>query len=228
MKKTLKLVCLTFILTILSNSSYAKASVRFDFLENFDEEVRSIVNMKKYIDFNGIFNNRDELQSTKIIPTEKNTKIKEKIEPIQYDPNDLREPSNLTAWQIEKILEGSNLQVLAEEYYEMEQKYNINALFLIALNTEESGYGRSDLAVYRNNIGGVRARSGGFAHFESWESCLDYIANLIDKKYLTESGPYYNGTSIYDVNKKYCVGEQWAINLNKIANKYLAKVGTTP
>lgn len=138
-------------------------------------------------------------------------------EAIIYNPENLREKSNLTREQIYNMLEGSDLQVLADYYYDMEKTYNINAIFLMALNTEESGHGRSTLALGNNNIGGVKAGDGGWATFESWEHSLEYIASLIDEMYLTETGPYYNGTSIYAVNVRYCEGNQWAYNLNDIA-----------
>ena len=41
--------------------------------------------------------------------------------------------------------------------------------------------------------------------------------------YLTETGTYYNGTSIYDVNIRYCEGNQWAYNLNTIAKELLER-----
>ncbi len=150
--------------------------------------------------------------------------IKEDVKEVTYNPDNLREKSNLSKEQIYNMLEGSNLQELADEYYEMEQKYNVNAIFLMALNMEESGHGSSSLAVNNNNLGGIKSRYGGYASFDSWDSCLEYIASLIDEMYLTETGPYYNGTSIYGVNVKYCIGGNWAENLNTIANELLSKV----
>lgn len=155
-----------------------------------------------------------------------NEEIKEEVKEVTYNPDNLREVSNLSKEQIYDMLEGNDLQVLADDYYEMEQKYNVNAIFLMALNMEESGHGRSSLAVYNNNLGGIKSRYGGYASFESWPSCLEYIASLIDEMYLSETGTYYNGTSIYGVNVNYCVGGNWADNLNTIADELLAKVET--
>ena len=150
--------------------------------------------------------------------------VKDKKEEINYNPDNLRELSNLSVKQIEKILKGSALQTLASDYHEMESKYNINAIFLMALNSEESGHGKSSLAINNNNIGGVKSGTGGWSTFESWTHSLDYISSLIDEHYLTETGIYYNGTSIYDVNVRYCEGTQWAKNLNEIAYEFLDKV----
>ncbi len=152
--------------------------------------------------------------------------VEDKVEPkeVTYNPDDLRQVSNLSVKQIEEVLKDSPLKALANDYHEMESKYNINAIFLMALNSEESGHGKSSLAVNKNNIGGVKSRTGGWATFESWTHSLDYIASLIDKHYLAEDGMYYNGTSIYGVNVRYCEGTQWAQNLNKIAYQILDRV----
>ena len=151
-------------------------------------------------------------------------RINEVKKEIVYNPYNLREKSNLSKEQIHNLLEGSNLQVLANSYYEMENIYNINAIFLMALNMEESGHGTSELALLNNNLGGVKSASGGWAYFSDWNHSLEYIANLIDEMYLSEDGAYYNGTSVYDVNIKYCEGEQWAYNLNAITEELLEKV----
>lgn len=141
-----------------------------------------------------------------------------------FNPNNLRELSNLSEKQIYNMLEGTALQKLAGSYYAYERKYGVNAIFLASLNSLESGYGRSSLAVNNRNIGGVKSGSGGWRHFSSWDACLDYIANLIDSKYLTKGGAYYSGPSIWDVNKRYCEETDWSSKINHIAGKYISKL----
>lgn len=165
------------------------------------------------------FNDKDELFNEIVKDSSLNKEI-------VYNPYNLREKSNLSREQIYNLLEGSNLQVLSDSYYEIENKYNVNVLFLMALNMEESGHGTSDLALLNNNIGGVKSADGGWATFNDWSHSLEYIANLIDTMYLSEDGAYYNGTSIYDVNIRYCEGNQWAYNLNTIAMELLDKANS--
>ncbi|MDV4150317.1 SH3 domain-containing protein [Clostridium sp. AL.422] len=140
-----------------------------------------------------------------------------------YNPNNLRELSNLTEDQIYKMLEGSALQTLSSAYYYYEKEYNVNAIFLMSLNSEESGHGRSSLARTHNNLGGVKD-GNSWRYFNDWGESLDYITRLIDKYYLTEGGDYYNGVSVWNVNVRYCEGNTWAGNLNTIANELLAKL----
>ena len=141
-----------------------------------------------------------------------------------FNPYNLRELSNLSENQIYKMLEGSALQTLSRAYYYYEKEYNVNAIFLMALNSEESGHGRSALAISHNNLGGVKNGNQGWAYFSDWGECLRYIANLIDTHYLSEDGIYYNGPSIWGVNTKYCEGIQWSENLIAIANNLIGKL----
>ena len=199
--KTIVILCLTMVLSVIFDMNIS-ATMRIvpGYYEQYERYLK-----------------REGTENEEVV-------IKEEIKEATYNPDNLREKSNLSKEQIYNMLEGNNLQVLADKYHEMEEKYNINAIFLIALNIEESGHGKSSLAVYNNNLGGIKSRHGGYATFESWDSCLEYIASLIDEMYLSETGAYYNGTSIYGVNVRYCIGGNWAANLNNIANELLEKV----
>lgn len=141
-----------------------------------------------------------------------------------YNPYNLRELSSLTEEQIYVMLEGTALQTLSRAYYYIEQEYQINALFIMALNAEESGWGRSSLAISHNNLGGVKGKDGNYAYFNDWGECLNYITELLNNEYLTEDGSYYNGLSIWDINKRYCEQDDWSSKLNQIANELLSKV----
>lgn len=166
------------------------------------------------------------IDNLKLSISDRDDSFKELNKEIIYNPDNLREKSNLSREQIYSLLEGSNLQVLANSYYEMENKHNVNAIFLMALNMEESGHGQSDLALLNNNIGGVKSATGEWATFNDWNHSLEYIADLIDTMYLSEDGAYYNGSSIYAVNIRYCEGNQWAYNLNTIAMELLERVNS--
>ena len=105
---------------------------------NVLEAIASTQIIPGYYNYYSSYANRNKVYYEKLIVK------KEKTEVI-YNPDNLREVSNLSKEQIYNMLEGNNLQALADSYYEMEQKYNINAIFLMALNMEESGHGRSSL-----------------------------------------------------------------------------------
>lgn len=141
-----------------------------------------------------------------------------------YNPYNLLEPSNITREQMYNLLEGTALQSLSNGYVYMEEIYGINSLFLVSISAEESGWGTSSLAINNNNIGGIKLSDGGWAYFSDWFDCLNYEAELLYNEYLSENGSYFNGYSIWDVNIKYCEGNQWSENINLIAYELLNKI----
>ena len=141
-----------------------------------------------------------------------------------YNPYNLLEPSNITREQMYNLLEGTALQSLSNGYVYMEEVYGINSLFLVSISAEESGWGTSSLAINNNNIGGIKLSDGGWAYFSDWFDCLNYKAELLYNEYLSENGSYFNGYSIWDVNIKYCEGNQWSENINLIAYELLNKI----
>lgn len=142
---------------------------------------------------------------------------------VTYNPYNLLEPSNITREEAYIMLEGTALQTLSNAYVYMEELYGVNAIYLMSLSAEESGWGKSQLSITHNNIGGIKS-SNGWMYFSDWGECLDYKARLLKNKYLSENGDYFNGYSIWNVNIKYCEQNTWADNINSIAYGLLNKI----
>ena len=143
---------------------------------------------------------------------------------VTYNPYNLLEPSNITREEMYQILEGTALQTLSNAYVYAEELYGVNALFLVSISAEESGWGRSSLAITHNNLGGIKGSNGNYRYFESWGECIDYKARLLKNQYLSEDGDYFNGYSIWDVNIKYCEQSTWTDNVSSIAYELLNKL----
>ena len=169
----------------------------------------------------------NEEQQRKAIRLEKE---KEEISSVNFNPYNLLERSNMSLDMIYYVLPDC-MKYLAGAFYDAEQNYGVNAIFLISLVREESGNNTSYNAEVLNNMGGVKNSDGSYRYFDSQYECIDYIGRLIKKHYLTpnqiidgeEYGLYYNGTSIWNVNIMYCEGTQWAENLIEIAYETLDK-----
>ena len=167
---------------------------------------------------------QEELERQKQEELERQRIAEEKKKVITYNPHNLLEPSNITREQAYQMLEGKALQTLSNAYVYMEELYGVNAIYLMALSAEESAWGRSELAITRNNIGGIKASDGSWRYFDSWGDCLDYKTRLLKNQYLSENGSYYNGLSIWDVNEMYCEQKTWSDNINNIANDLITKI----
>lgn len=152
-------------------------------------------------------------------------RIEEESRIPHFNPYDLRESSNLTRDKAYKMLEGSALQSVADAYVYAEEVYGVNAIFIMALTSVESAYGRSELAMYRNNIGGVKGMNGDWAYFSDWGECIMYIASFLSESYLSEDGMFFNGYSVDDINIKYCQDDSdWAGMIMSIGYNLLSKV----
>lgn len=160
--------------------------------------------------------------------------IEEEIEPEyaqpHFNPYNLRELSNLTREQSYEILEGTELQAVSATYIYLEELYNINAFFLMALSAHESGWGTSYRAMYQNNLTGyaVYSAEAEGSYFSSWSESLEYTAALLDSYYLDEEGAYFNGYSTEAVNIRYCLLEDqpdwnWSNSINNISYQLLER-----
>lgn len=128
--------------------------------------------------------------------------------------NQLRRTSNVSPFILNQCLYGTEMFGLGYAFKCAEEKYGVNALFLMGLAMHESNGGRSAIARDKNNLFGFMAydsspyQSAGT--FRSKEDCIDYVARYISKHYLTEGGAYFEGYSIESMNIHYASDPNWA------------------
>lgn len=142
----------------------------------------------------------------------------------QYDCNNLRAPSNVTAESLDVKFAGTGMQGLGQAFVQAEKDYNINAAFLAALCVQESAWGNSSIAKKKNNLAGFAAYDSSpgssAGSFKSKEACVDFVAKYIDAHYLTEGGKYYS-KDIYAMNERYASDKGWAKKISGIAYKLI-------
>lgn len=92
---------------------------------------------------------------------------------------------------------------LAEILTDVEKKYNINAIFLLSIIRLESGNGTSGLAIYDNNLCGIKVEYE-YISYKSKEACVWDVAELLAESYLKDNGRWFNGYTVSDVNINYC------------------------
>ena len=172
----------------------------------------------KYKEFEGYLPN-DKLTSEEVTP-----KIKEKnrIAKLQDELTldmDLTAPSGLTLSDYKTILgynDRDKNNIFAdnvEVFYNAEQKYGINGIFLAAIGIHESAWGTSYLATEKNNLFGYKAYDrdpiNSAQDFETYEDCINTVAEALSKNYLSTTGSYYYGTTVESVNTKYATSKNW-------------------
>jgi beta-N-acetylglucosaminidase len=85
----------------------------------------------------------------------------------------------------------SPLETMGEALKNVEAKYNVNAMYLLAHAIHESNWGTSKLALEKKNLFGIKAYDGtayvSAGSFPTYEACLEELA----KEYLLKPGTGY-------------------------------------
>ena len=153
---------------------------------------------------------------------------------MSYDINsDITQSSGLNAAQLEALISNTGLAGLGQAFYNAEQTYHINALFMIAHAAIESAWGKSYYAVNRNNLFGFNAvdsDTNQASFYPTKAASIDYYANFLRKYYLTPGAVYYNGTTPHDIFIKYSSSHDAEANsvvgiMNSLAGEHTT---TTP
>lgn len=118
------------------------------------------------------------------------------VEAFAYEVPGIEEPCGYTVEELESVLKGE-LKQYAQEFIWAEEDYEINACFIAAVASLESGHGK--FMFRKNNIFGF-----GRAEFDSVPECIDYVSWYIRKHYLNPEGKYYRGGTIDDIGRIWC------------------------
>ena len=159
---------------------------------------------------------------------------------------DINKPSGLLKQDFEKIFtrNANDIYKIFENnmdiFYEIEQKYNINGIFVAAIGIHESSWGTSRISIDKKNLFGYGAYdSTPYASsytFESYEYGIEYLAKMLSKYYINAPGTttydgdmaigtYYNGPTIPGVNVRYASDKNWANRVYAVMTYLYNKLG---
>lgn len=132
--------------------------------------------------------------------------------------SDLKSPSGLSAADYEAIMPEA-FTGYGGMFYDCEQNYHINGIFLLAVVRLESGNGESWLSQNQNNVAGNKGENG-YLSFDVMSEGINYAAQNLGENYLSESGKYYSGGTLEDIESVYCPGGGWAGQVAGIMAEY--------
>lgn len=116
----------------------------------------------------------------------------------------------------------------AEVFYNMEEKYNINGLFLAAIGIHESAWGTSAIAQNKRNLFGYGSYDSDPYNmsymFNEYADGIELVAKMLTKYYINPAGTdiyegeqavasYYNGSTIKAVNIRYASDPDWNVKV---------------
>ncbi len=142
---------------------------------------------------------------------------------ITLDTN-LLSASGATAWAIDEFLAASTpLPPLGASFLGAEQRYGVNARFLLAAAMLESGWGRSDIARLKHNLFGYNAYDRDpFRYataFGSFAANIDATAKFMRDFYLTPGARWWGGApTLRGMQLRWSSSGQWGAHVSWIAS----------
>ena len=146
---------------------------------------------------------------------------------------DLRKPSNYTAEELDKVyslmnIKGSRLAGKGAIFKEAEERYQINALYLIAHSALESSWGRSQIAKDKNNFFGIAAYDttpyDSAKSFDDVDKGILGAAKWIRENYI-DNGRTYLGNKSSGMNVLYASDPYWGEKIASIMMSINSKLG---
>lgn len=146
---------------------------------------------------------------------------------------DLRKPSNYTAQELDKVyslmnIKGSRLAGKGAIFKEAEERYQINALYLIAHSALESSWGRSQIAKDKNNFFGIAAYDttsyDSAKSFDDVDKGILGAAKWIRENYI-DNGRTYLGNKASGMNVLYASDPYWGEKIASIMMRINSQLG---
>ncbi len=147
-----------------------------------------------------------------------------------YRTLDLRTPANITAQDITTFFKtykpGSALINDAQSYLDAQNTYGVNAAYLVAHSVLETGWGASNLSVFKHNLYGYSAYdvcpfTCGY-YFPTDVASMNLVAYDVKQNYLTPGGSYYlseYGPNLIGMNVYYATGSSWYSSIASLMDK---------
>lgn len=130
---------------------------------------------------------------------------------------DVSKPSGVTVDDL-KTVTSHGLVGLEEAFWQAEQDYGINCLFVMAIAAIESGNGT--INGVGNNMFGW---GGGYIAFSSKAEGINVVSRGLANNYLKPGASLYSGNTISSVNKRYASSSTWD---DKVASKMVSYYAT--
>ena len=212
-------------LLLVSSSIFLNSSFVAQYQDNVYSNLREKYGLNKTMEETQNAEIATDSQEEKTINKEKNEIVKNYTLTVDMD---LRTKSNVSAEEIDKMLEGTKMYGMGSAFVKAEQTYGVNALYLMGLACLERAYGSSNYAVNRNNLYGWEAYDSNpdnAKKFDSREYGTMFVAEKLKVNYLTEGGKWFEGYSARAVDVHYCTDKLHADKIVNIVSRLTKKLG---
>ncbi len=136
--------------------------------------------------------------------------------------------TNYSVEQLNKVLEGTAMAGLGQNFHDLEVKYDIPSIYAIAAARMESTGGTSPIAIATNNLFGMGAFDSCpmscADRFQSFAQSIDAFGAHIRFDYLSPGGKWYRGTTLHNIYENYSTShDEEAVPIAEIMNELAQK-----
>ncbi len=107
---------------------------------------------------------------------------------------------------LNEYLKDTPLKGLGQEFINIQEKYGVNALFLMSIIHTESNYGETPAKGTKYNLAGLKRAKGGFQQPKSFEESIDNLASTLNRLYIKRG----NNTPEKVHHGGYAAAEDWS------------------
>lgn len=128
--------------------------------------------------------------------------------------------SGLTVQEIDKKLENTPMRNMGKFILECENKYGVNAAFIVAVACVETGYGKAGLGASSNAIFSIKDwKKPGYCRYKTKQEAIDHFCRVIS------SGKNYHTKKkfkVEQIGKTYCPvrTKHWVSNVYKVMRSF--------
>ncbi len=141
---------------------------------------------------------------------------------------DLTQPVPVIAEDFDLYFERRHMQEMygtGAAFVAAQNKYNINAVYIMAHAAWESGWGKSKIARKKKNLFGYGAFDASPMNsawaFDSYADSVDVVMYYVKRDYLLPDGQYWGGApTLEGMNKKYATDESWKFGIVSVMNRF--------
>ena len=107
---------------------------------------------------------------------------------------------------LNEYLKDTPLKDLGQHFINVQEKYGVNALFLMSIIHTESKYGEVPAKGTKYNLAGLKRAKGGFQQPKSFEESIDNLASTLNRLYVKRG----NNTPQKVHKGGYAASEDWS------------------
>ncbi|SHJ88924.1 peptidoglycan-binding protein [Alicyclobacillus tolerans] len=142
-------------------------------------------------------------------------------------------PSDVTASSIDSYLSsnGSPMTGLGTVFMQAQNTYGVDANYLVSHAILESAWGKSQIALAKNNLFGYGAYDSNPGNdagmFPSEAYAIRFQAWEVRNNYLDPSGSLYVSPTLTGMNVNYATDPNWATDIGNLMNQFATSLGSS-